>query len=254
MSIARKQRAFHQPIYLLKMFPTNTQFERKFNVVGTTGNVYTVTINKRPSCSCPDYVHNKNVCKHIYFIMLRVMKIKSEVVKYYTDDTIKCMFDNIPHFISDNVAFNENVKKIYCEQIKKNVDLNSVSPVETKITQKLDDICPVCLEDILVNSDLIDYCKYSCGKSIHKECFAIWKCNNGANNCLFCRHNWDDDPVDAGIENDKFDDDEQIYEMTHYEKLYKVSELRNLCNDFNLSNYGTKKILINRLRNNGILD
>lgn len=45
-----------------------------FNVLGATGNVYTVTISRHPHCSCPDHAKG-NVCKHILFVMLRVLKL-----------------------------------------------------------------------------------------------------------------------------------------------------------------------------------
>lgn len=38
------------------------------------GAVYTVKISRHPHCSCPD--HEKgNLCKHILFVMLRVLKL-----------------------------------------------------------------------------------------------------------------------------------------------------------------------------------
>jgi uncharacterized Zn finger protein len=36
--------------------------------------VYTVKISRHPNCTCPD--HDKgNLCKHILFVMLRVLKL-----------------------------------------------------------------------------------------------------------------------------------------------------------------------------------
>ena len=49
----------------------------KFVVLGATGNVYDVTINKFPSCSCPDAAKG-NLCKHRFFVMLRVLKLEQD--------------------------------------------------------------------------------------------------------------------------------------------------------------------------------
>jgi uncharacterized Zn finger protein len=38
--------------------------------------VYDVTISRRPHCSCPDHA-NGNLCKHILFVMLRVLKLST---------------------------------------------------------------------------------------------------------------------------------------------------------------------------------
>jgi len=59
-----------------------------------------------------------------------------------------------------------------------------------KVNQRIkeDDICPICLDKIN-NGKELDYCKYSCGLTLHKKCFEMWeKRNKGI--CVFCRANW----------------------------------------------------------------
>ena len=47
-----------------------------FAVLGSTGNVYDVAIQKEPACTCPYAVsHPTKVCKHRYFVWYRVLKI-----------------------------------------------------------------------------------------------------------------------------------------------------------------------------------
>ena len=41
--------------------------EEVIEMAGTTGNVYHVTINKMPSCTCPDNMKG-NQCKHIVYV------------------------------------------------------------------------------------------------------------------------------------------------------------------------------------------
>jgi SWIM zinc finger len=47
----------------------------QFVVLGATRNVYTVTVGQAPSCTCPDAAKG-NLCKHILFVMLRVLKLR----------------------------------------------------------------------------------------------------------------------------------------------------------------------------------
>ena len=47
--------------------------ERKFDVNTTSGNKYTVTINKLVNCTCPDFQRGASRCKHICFIMDNVL-------------------------------------------------------------------------------------------------------------------------------------------------------------------------------------
>lgn len=46
--------------------------EEQFDMVGTTGNIYTVTIGKQPTCSCPDS-RKGNQCKHIVYVCLPLL-------------------------------------------------------------------------------------------------------------------------------------------------------------------------------------
>ena len=41
--------------------------EEAVDIAGTTGNIYTVTINKTPGCTCP-YAEKGNQCKHIVYV------------------------------------------------------------------------------------------------------------------------------------------------------------------------------------------
>lgn len=227
----RRERAFSQPIYFLRMDNTKSQYEKKFIVVGTSGNKYIVKIGKELECTCPDFIERYNICKHIYFIMLRVMKVTGNIKRTNKKEILIDYFKNIPHFMNDNLAYNQNSKYNYENQFN-NMNCKCVD-------QKIDDICPVCLvelDDKIDKNDLY-YCKYSCGKSVHKSCFNTWV-NSGENNnkCIFCRAIWNI-LID---ENQNQNDD--------YIKL-KIKELKELCQKNNLPVYGTKNMLITRLNN-----
>lgn len=74
----RIQRAFEHRLYLIEQRMINVgQGSPKgceFFVLGATGNVYTVILDSKPSCTCPDAARG-NTCKHFLFVMLRVLKL-----------------------------------------------------------------------------------------------------------------------------------------------------------------------------------
>lgn len=49
-----------------KVGGTEDDLEMLFDIVGSTGNLYTVTIKKEPRCNCPDGSQG-NFCKHIIY-------------------------------------------------------------------------------------------------------------------------------------------------------------------------------------------
>lgn len=171
----RKQRGITQKIFLIETIEKKNNTSREYVVMGSTGNVYNVNITNNPTCTCPDYSIRYNRCKHIYFILLRVMKVNNPDKEKYTDSELINMFKNIPE-ITNILCVNENIKNQYLKN-KNN-----------KIQIKDDDICPICLEDIQ-NGEIFEYCRAKCGKCVHKTCFDMW-CKKNPVKCLICRSPW----------------------------------------------------------------
>lgn len=102
----------------------------------------------------------------------------------YTNQEILDMFTHIPK-ITQNVTLDSKKKELY-DKLKKN---NKLSGEKTEVDKKeTDDLCPICLDD-LENGDELDYCKFSCGKAIHKVCYSMWT-KKQPENCVFCKASW----------------------------------------------------------------
>ena len=185
MSFARKQRGATQNIFLIETIIDETESERKYVVMGSTGNVYNVIIKNSPECSCPDYMTRMKRCKHIYFVLIRVMRSTNEDQPQYSNDDLQVMFNNIPQ-VMNNLIVDDLIKNTY-EKLKQS---NKLGKKEiTTVSQKdTSDLCPVCLDD-LDNGDELDYCKFSCGKPIHKICYGMWTKKHPVN-CIFCKKSW----------------------------------------------------------------
>lgn len=56
--------------------------QETFDVLGSTGNVYTVTISHIPKCTCPD-ASKGNHCKHIIFVFLKILSVPDTSSYYY---------------------------------------------------------------------------------------------------------------------------------------------------------------------------
>lgn len=82
----RYERAITQRMFLIdREKKTNkdeygTYPEEVFDMAGTTGNVYQVTIGKLPKCTCPDARANGMQCKHIIYVSLNKWPIVSILV------------------------------------------------------------------------------------------------------------------------------------------------------------------------------
>ncbi len=170
------------------------EYSRSYMVCGTTKNVYKVTIKNTPVCTCPDHQMRRRRCKHIYFVLCRIMNVspdKEDLKKYSNQDLLK-MFTNIPP-VTNNLIVNNNAQKEYMKHKKDGIFIgkDSTNKKDDKIKkQRFDDICPICLDDITDEEDS-DFCKYSCGKSVHKICFEKWMdVTHSKKKCIFCQADW----------------------------------------------------------------
>ena len=175
MSSRRIERCYTDNIYLIESLPPEEKYpnQRVYVIMGHSGKIYNVTISNVPNCTCPDFVHKGNRCKHIYFVLMRIMNIINYSEKYFSDEQLLDMFMNIPPV----------AKNLIYEGEKLNQE-------EKEVNQKFDkgDICPICL-DPLENGKDLDFCRFSCGKTIHKKCFSMWEKTKGSI-CVFCRAQW----------------------------------------------------------------
>ena len=179
----RKQRGQTQALFLIETLENTNKYERVYDIMGSTGNVYRVAIKQKPTCTCPDYKKRESNCKHIYFVLLRIMKVnkQNEDKSIFSKLELLDMFNNIP-MITNHLIVNNTLKQKYD-------NMKGKDPKDNKVTGKgTDDLCPICLDE-LENGDQLDYCKYSCGKYIHTVCFGMW-CKNKIPVCVFCKQNW----------------------------------------------------------------
>ena len=176
MSSQRIERCYTDNIYLIEVEPPDEDDEdikRKFVIMGHSGHVYNVTITNHPHCTCPDFYLRRHRCKHIYFVLMRIMNADNFTDSSYTDSELIDMFNNIPP-IAQNLMY------------KGSAIPNEGKEVEQRFEKG--DICPICL-DPLENGKDLDFCRYSCGKTIHSKCFSMWEKSRGSI-CVFCRAQW----------------------------------------------------------------
>ena len=150
-NILRMNRGKTQKIYLINR---NINDESAvFSVMGTTGNIYEVKLSGSPTCSCPDFCQRQNRCKHIFFMLAKIFTVKNPHQEKFTKNEIITYINNYKVNIAKyNLTYNEKDKCV-------------------EVTIKgLDDDCCICLDAVL-NGDAYVYCKTTCGRCIHTDCY-----------------------------------------------------------------------------------
>lgn len=174
----RKQRGLKQKLFLIEAVETVEKLTKIYKVMGSTGNIYTVTIKEKPECTCPDYTTRYKRCKHIYFILTRIMKVDDPDSEIYSKKELKEMFLNIPE-VANGLFVEKHLKDKYqhlIDELK-----NGKTEHDPKGT---DDVCPICMDDLLNGEEFI-HCKFSCGRCVHATCFTMWS-KVKSDKCIYC--------------------------------------------------------------------
>ncbi|KAK0107138.1 hypothetical protein ONS95_003844 [Cadophora gregata] len=153
--------------------------EEKFDIAGSTGNIYQVTISKVPRCTCPD-AGNGNQCKHIIYVMVNVLRAREDLayqLALLSTELIE-IFANAP-------------------VTPQSSDSAPSTATDTGGSRKpVEGDCPVCVMefDESDKSEEILWCKGACGNNIHRQCFEQWaRSKPGPVKCVYCRTPWKGD-------------------------------------------------------------
>lgn len=150
----RIERSLQQPLYLLDY--TRDGNDWNFYVQGFSGKNYNVGIcPTRLNCECVDFKFRKKLCKHVYFIIGKILGDK------------ECL----PRLENNNIF---TVKPQFTEKMK------AVLEAPKKVRNKSDP-CTICYENI-GNTNRV--CR-TCSNQFHVECIVRWL--KIKNTCPLCR-------------------------------------------------------------------
>jgi hypothetical protein len=163
----RKQRGLLERIYLLDAkYETD---EWNLTVKGSSKSVYKIIMSEnKVKCKCMDFNIRKNVCKHMYFILGRILK-ESKIL-----DKINTIYD-----IEDNFeVISIHLKKILSNHVSNEKDCN--------FEYNNKDNCSICFEEF--GDESVEQCQLTCKNVFHSECVNLWLSQN--NSCPLCRSSW----------------------------------------------------------------
>lgn len=198
----RVERAFQQRIYLIEFQKADDG--ATFVILGNSRRVYNVVLNDTIECTCPDYAQRKHFCKHCLFVTLRVLCLSYEEVAERFDgrnrsvdervlSRLLAYFDGIENnnLLDEALQATAGERNAYHKAIggEDQADVDAARRVEQKPVTD-DDLCPVCFEAMNDEKELVIFCQYSCGKSIHADCFSNWAARRKDPTCVYCRALW----------------------------------------------------------------
>ncbi|DBB06531.1 TPA: hypothetical protein ACH3X1_012076 [Trebouxia sp. C0004] len=182
----------------------------EFTVLGATANVYSVSVGKHPSCSCPDF-QKGNLCKHYLFIMLRVLRLDRSDPLVWQKALLKSEAEQVlggtrSTRADTEVLADQSVISHYRRLTGKDAASSSAGaagPHDPASKQRpIEGECAICYDSLKAGGkapeDKVTFCQ-ECGNNVHVECFKRWTASKKGSGdpvtCVYCRCPW---VVEAG--------------------------------------------------------
>ena len=129
-----------------KCYPSEEPSELvlKFCIAGSTGNIYKVKLDYRPTCTCPDFEKRKDVCKHIMYTLVKVVGLPETSKLVYQKAFLSTELDEI-HRRMANHSSNASRKAATSTKAKSSAIKNPrCHKCKSSILHQAPVICPDC--------------------------------------------------------------------------------------------------------------
>ncbi|KAH6630611.1 hypothetical protein B0J18DRAFT_463461 [Chaetomium sp. MPI-SDFR-AT-0129] len=187
-------RARTQRFYVLSRtrIPDPAILEPPIELTGSTGNIYTTTIGRQPSCTCP-HARGGHQCKHIVYVLERVLRARYALVYQLAllSEEVREVLRGAPEIVGDGSAWTQ-------AQSGRGGGAQGGSAGKRKAVEG---DCPICfceMEEGKRGADAVVWCRAACGQNVHKGCFETWAATkrsqgNREVTCPYCRSAWQGD-------------------------------------------------------------
>jgi len=144
--------------------------QEEIDIVGSTGNLYRVTIGQVARCTCPDHVKGHE-CKHKVYALNTVLKAPAHLQYQlaFLSGELEEIFDQAPPIPGP-----------------------SPDPGAEGHRKSTEGECPICYTDLDPENNRLVWCKAACGNNMHQSCFDRWAAHGGGGGvaCVLCRTPW----------------------------------------------------------------
>ncbi|XP_006878831.1 PREDICTED: E3 ubiquitin-protein ligase ZSWIM2 [Elephantulus edwardii] len=126
---------------------------------------FRVFLGNPHSCSCPTFLKERDLCKHICWVLLKKFKLPR-------NHESALQLGLMEGEISDLLR---GIHRVHTPQPETNEE-NTYAEKDGYIKQKeidSEDICSICQEVLLEKKLPVTFCRYGCGNSIHIKCMKI---------------------------------------------------------------------------------
>eukprot|EP00058_Branchiostoma_floridae_P001819 XP_002587307.1 hypothetical protein BRAFLDRAFT_129526 [Branchiostoma floridae] len=185
----RQDQALNATIYILREIgPTGFLLKEEGEA-----KKFKVLLGDPHTCTCPVFTKEKDICKHICWVLLRKFRVARTNPVSFQLGLVEREINELLRGVHQPQQESQRAADRRTDQ-----RTDSSGDGRTRLQQKPiteEDICPICQEEFLRKREPVTYCKYSCGQSIHIKCMKVWAEHQQTTGqteikCPFCRQDF----------------------------------------------------------------
>jgi len=189
----RIDRAFNHRLYFLARKPIQPEMASagvQLDILGSTGNVYSVKLRPEGNeCSCLDFAKSSGACKHILFVMLRILKLPRDDHRVWqTSFTASELSAILEQLGDDSTATSVRADATVLRGYRQ-----ACGEAQQVVRKPLPADCPICYEEMspeAAETGEVIFCR-TCGHNTHADCQKRWAAaSRSGDSCPLCRSPW----------------------------------------------------------------
>jgi hypothetical protein len=177
------QRSAGQPDEMYTCYPSTqraaqVRFDHRslyrYDITGSTGLLYHVrlTTSNQWQCTCPDWLRRRIECKHVFYVLLRVLRCdRSSLLS-----PAILNFKTICAQVASTQFASTNIKQLL-----------SLSLQEVKERRATSTECCICIEPLGDDNSKLVHCETTCGNALHRDCHVMMNRSQKKDICPYCR-------------------------------------------------------------------
>ncbi|XP_064614555.1 E3 ubiquitin-protein ligase ZSWIM2-like [Liolophura sinensis] len=165
----RQDQALNATMYILRQTgPTGFLLKEE----GETKK-FKVYLGDPHKCSCSVFGKEKDVCKHICWLLLKKYRVPRHDPVSWQLGLVEREINAVlrGQMAPDATRARQRHTPVHKKLITNAADGRTV--LEQKEISE-EDVCPICQEELLEKKLPVTFCKFGCGNSIHIKCMKVW--------------------------------------------------------------------------------
>ncbi|KAL1022027.1 hypothetical protein UPYG_G00021300 [Umbra pygmaea] len=164
-----QDQALNTTIFILKEYgPTGFLLKEE----GETKH-FKVCLGDPHTCSCSTFHKERDLCKHICWVLLRKFRLPREHEYCFQQGLVERQIVEL-------------LQGLYKSRTPRHVDppCSSAEPTSPEPAEgdgtvrrkviEVEDVCPICQEEMLAKRLPVSYCRFGCGNNVHISCMKVW--------------------------------------------------------------------------------